>query len=476
MPWPTNPVIFEINTWVWLAEIGCRLDNVPDEVWTAVVPPEADAVWLMGVWERSAVGARIARERLAGEVPSDDVIGSAYCIRDYVVDDRLGGDAGLAVARDALRRRGVKLILDYVPNHIAPDHPWVKGRPDVLVAGHGNASTDMQVGDRWFTLGRDPYFPPWRDVLQLNAFSPSLRAAAAELMNKIAGQCDGVRCDMAMLFLNDVFSDSWGRKAGPPLPDPYWPTLIRSVKRDHPDFRFMAEAYWDLEWTLLQQGFDACYDKRLYDRLAALDASGVRDHVSADIGYQQRLVRFIENHDEPRSTLTWTAEQQRACAIAVATLPGWLLLYEGQLDGRRVRPPVELGVRPVEPPDPSTGAFYRQLLPAAVAMRAGQWQRCTTGGWSDNTTHERLLSWIWLLPRGEGPPEAWLVVVNLSRTATQARVAVNWPAAAGQSVVATDAITDQTFKRDGDELIDPGLYVELAPWQAHVLHVTAGRR
>src|SRR4051812_20568880 len=209
----------------------------------------------MGVWQRSPVGARIARQRLAGEVPSEDVIGSAYCIRDYRVDDHLGGDAGLAAARDALGRRGVKLILDYVPNHVAPDHPWVKARPDAFVAGDGDPATDLEVGGRWFKLGRDPYFPPWRDVLQLNAFSPALREAAAETLAKIAGQCDGVRCDMAMLFLDDVFGDSWGRKAGPPLAESYWPALIGAVKRSHPDFRFIAEAYWDLEWTLLQQGF-----------------------------------------------------------------------------------------------------------------------------------------------------------------------------------------------------------------------------
>ena len=472
-------MIFEINTWVWLAELGARLDTLTDEQWDATLPPAIDAVWLMGVWARSPIGARIARDRLAGEVPADDVVGSAYCVRDYHVDERLGGDTGLAAARAALDRRGLRLILDYVPNHVAPDHPWVTERPEAFLPGlpssPGNGSNgDMQIGDRWFALGRDPYFPPWRDVLQLHAFSPALREAATAALAAIAGQCDGVRCDMAMLFLDDVFSSTWGDRAGWPLPQPYWPSVIGPVKEEHPEFRFIAEAYWDLEWALLEQGFDACYDKRLYDRLAGLDPRGVRAHLGADLAYQQRMVRFIENHDEPRAALTWTPEQGRACAIATATLPGWFMLYEGQLDGRRVRPPVELGRRPAEPPDAAVREFYLRLLPAAAAMRTGQWQQCPTSGWPDNATHERLLAWAWLDGDGAGnAQEAWLVVVNLAGTPSQGRVSVAWPAAPRHTIAAADEVTGQTFERDGNELLDPGLYVDLVPWQCHVLRLTS---
>ena len=98
----------------------------------------------MGVWERSPAGLAIARNdpgleagnRAAlPDLRDADVIGSPYCVRDYVVDARFGGRDALAAARAALAELGLKLILDYVPNHVAPDHPWADARPELLRAG-----------------------------------------------------------------------------------------------------------------------------------------------------------------------------------------------------------------------------------------------------------------------------------------------------------------------------------------------------
>jgi hypothetical protein len=102
--------------------------------------------------------------------------------------------------------------------------------------------------------------------VQLDAFSPTLREAVVETLGSIAAQCDGVRCDMAMLTMNDTFERTWGDRAGPRPDADCWPTVIPAVKDAHPGFVFIAEAYWDLEWALQQQGFDYCYDKRCYDR------------------------------------------------------------------------------------------------------------------------------------------------------------------------------------------------------------------
>ena len=115
--------------------------------------------------------------------------------------------------------------------------------------------------------GRDPYSAAWPDVVQLNAFSPDLRDAQVDTLRDIADQCDGVRCDMAMLMMNETFARTWGERVGAAPAGDYWPEVIAAVREGHPDFCFIAEAYWDLEWALQQQGFDYCYDKRLYDRL-----------------------------------------------------------------------------------------------------------------------------------------------------------------------------------------------------------------
>ncbi|MET0326856.1 MAG: alpha-amylase family glycosyl hydrolase, partial [Ilumatobacteraceae bacterium] len=326
---PVNPLVHEIFTWVWLGEVSARvgapvtLADVPAHEWDAITGPGIDVVWLMGVWTRSPAGATIAREHegmaaaaLAAlpDLTPEDVVGSAYCIRSYTVDDRLGGDAGLAVARRELADRGVALILDFVPNHVSPDHRFAVDHPEYFVRGTlddlaADPDSFLAVGDAVIARGRDPYFPAWPEVLQLDASSPGLRAAAAAVVGAIADRCDGVRCDMAMLMLDDIFVRTWGERAsGGPSPGGgrgYWPTVMDAVRATHPDFVFWAEAYWDLEPVLVEQGFDACYDKRLYDRLVDREpASSVRSHLGADPAYQAHTVRFVENHDEPRLAST----------------------------------------------------------------------------------------------------------------------------------------------------------------------------
>ena len=315
-----RPTVYEINTAVWLRRLGrdlgrpLGLDEVPGCEWDVLAALPVDAVWLMGVWRRSPAGRAVAVAEpglLAGyraalpDVREDDVLGSPYCVSGYVVDERFGGPDGLARAREQLADRGVGLILDFVPNHIALDHPWVTDRPQYLLNGceeelalHPDAF--VRIGGRVFAKARDPYFAPWQDVLQLNAFSPALRDAAGETLIAIGDQCDGLRCDMAMLMTNEVFARTWGDRAGPSPEADYWPTVIGRCKQAHPDLMFIAEVYWDMEWTLQQQGFELCYDKRLYDRLVHDSPASVRGHLHADAGYQEHLIRFIENHDEPR--------------------------------------------------------------------------------------------------------------------------------------------------------------------------------
>jgi hypothetical protein len=479
-----HPFIYEINTWVWLDELGRRhgaplaLADVPPAEWEAIARLGFDAVWLMGVWERSPAGIEIAlrnaglRDDFARALPDwtpDDVVGSPYCIADYTVARHLGGPAGLAAARAALAGHGLRLLLDYVPNHVAPDHPWTSAHPEYFVQGDSedlalDPSAFIRVGDRVLANGRDPFFPAWPDVVQLNAFSPELRRAATATVAGIADQCDGVRCDMAMLMMNDVFARTWGDRVGPAPQEEYWPQLIDAVKARHGDFVFLAEAYWDLEYALQQQGFDYCYDKRLYDRLVGEDAEAVRGHLSGDIGYQRRLLRFIENHDEPRAAATFAPERARAAAVATLSQTGARLVHEGQLDGRHVRVPVFLARRPAEPPDDDLRAFYDRVLGglADPVLRDGDWQLADRAGWDGNDTWRDLVAWGWR----DGDPRK-LVVVNLGDTRAAGHVSLPWDDLRGRAWRLADASSGAVFDRSGDDLRD-GLYVELDPWGWHL--------
>ena len=273
--WPRSPLIYEINTWVWLQELASRagravtLASVPAEAWDALAALGIDAVWFMGVWRRSQAGIAIANDtpslvddfrRALPDYQPHDNVGSPYCVRDYDVDPALGGTAGLAAARQALADRGIRLLLDFVPNHVALDHPWVASRPDYFVRGtardlHDDPASFFRAGTDVLAHGRDPNFPAWPDVLQLNAFSPALREAAIDTLDRIGGLCDGVRCDMAMLLITEIFARTWGVRAGAPPATEFWDQVIHAVRQRRPALMFIAEAYWDREWDLQQQGF-----------------------------------------------------------------------------------------------------------------------------------------------------------------------------------------------------------------------------
>ncbi len=398
MPDASYPALIELNTRVLLNEIGPRatLDDVPDALPDRLADQGFDWAWLLGVWQTGPAGRQVSRETpewrraYAQALPGftdDDVCGSPFAVCAYTVHNDFGGDAALARLRERLRRRGLRLLLDLAPNHTALDHPWVQSHPEYYI--HGSEDDLAREPRNYLRLptgrgpvvlahGRDPYFPGWPDTLQLNYRHPGLRQAMIGELLSIADRCDGVRCDMAMLLLPEVIARTWGGRSQPadgaaPAEAPFWPEAVAAVQARHPDFLFLAEVYWDLEWELQQQGFDYTYDKRLYDRLRAGDAAGVRAHLSAGLDFQRRCARFLENHDEPRAAASFPPGMHQAAALVTYLTPALRFLHDGQLEGRRVHTSVHLARRVAEPPDAVLSAFYGKL---ARLPRSGR--RCAT--------------------------------------------------------------------------------------------------
>jgi hypothetical protein len=486
--WSVNPAVYEVNTAVWLREVAGRLggdvtlSSVPAPEWDLVVPDGISVVWLMGVWERSPSGRAIAlsnadlRADWSAALPDwadTDVVGSPYCITDYAPAAAFGGWAGLDAARAELRARGALLMVDWVPNHVGPDSPWLRSAPEAFVRGTDeevarSPEAFVEVDGRVFANGKDPYFAAWPDVVQVNAFAPSLRSMAAGALSRIAEHADAVRCDMAMLMLDDVVTATWGDRVGSPLAVPYWTEMITAARGMNPAFRFVAEAYWDREWDLQLLGFDYCYDKRLYDRLAQGDVPPVRGHLDADPAYQGRLLRFLENHDEPRAAATFASPGRvKAAAVTIATLPGLTLWHDGQADGRQIFVPVFLGRRADEPRDAALAAWHRDLWAAAGRVRDGAWTRREVTGWPDNASAEAIVAWTWTAADALS-----LVVVNLSGQPADGVVHVDHTSAAGSRWVLDDVLGGASYLRSGDDLADGGLYVALVAWGAHVFIAT----
>lgn len=486
MQWCSRPIIYEIHTRAWLADLTARyhepitLGTVPAQEWDALAALHIDAVWFMGVWERSPKGIEVSnrnpaldaefRRALPDYTPADNV-GSAYCVRSYRADRAIGGKDGLARARQELAQRSIRLILDFVPNHTAADAPLVLEHPEYFIRGTAEdlaraPNEFVESNGQVFANGRDPFFPPWQDVVQVNAFSPEFRAASIEIVKAISAQCDGMRCDMAMLMLNDIFAKTWGERAGARPETEYWREVIPAVKAEFPDVLFIAEAYWGLELDLMQKGFDYCYDKLLYDRLVHDNASSVRGHLDAEIEYQDKLVRFIENHDEARAAATFASLPERAAAVIVLTVPGAKLLYEGQFEGRKIKTPVFFARRAPETKNYVLDSFYRTLLKEidAPLFHDGAWTMCECTGWSDNASYQNILAWTWR----QGDARA-LVVVNYSEHRAQAMVHMTWSDLRERVWRLSDSLNGDVFIRDGNQMADTGLFVDLDAWRFHFL-------
>ena len=269
------------------------------------------------------------------------------------------------------------------------------------------------IGGREFLAhGRDPNYPGWPDTLQLDYANPQLQKSQIDELITIAGKCDGVRCDMAMLVLPEVFQRTWGV-----TPEPFWPKATVAVRSAHPAFTFMAEVYWDLEWALQQQGFDYCYDKRLYDRLQSSDVRSIREHLRAGLDYQDKLAQFLENHDEPRAASTFQWPKHRAAAAITFLSPGLRFFHQGQLEGARVRVPVHLCRGPSEPTNQEVAAFYDKLLPILKdidAFRNGDWSQIDPlPAWPGNWSSEGFVSYAWA-GKDEG---RYVAVINYAQIA-----------------------------------------------------------
>ena len=446
------PSLFQINTRVWLRRLAnergkrMTLADVDDAIVDRFAQRGFDWIYLLSVWQTGRAGRVVSRNNaewraefnaVLPDLVDEDICGSGFAITAYTVSDELGGEAALAAFRERLARRGIRLMLDFVPNHTALDHPWVKVHPDYYVQGseellaaapRNYIRMETDTGPRILAHGRDPNYPGWPDTLQLNYGNPDLQKVRCEELLAISEKCDGVRCDMAMLLLPDVFERTWAM-----TPEPFWPKAMATVRQAHPTFTFMAEVYWDLEWTLQQQGFDYCYDKRLYDRLQSGNVRSIREHLKAGLDYQDKLARFLENHDEPRAASVFPWPRHRAAAVITFLSPGLRFFHQGQFEGARVRIPVHLCRGPEEPINHEISEFYNRLLAIlkdTEDFRDGDWSLIEPSpAWTGNESSDGFVAFAWTgndkpvlchrrkLPRTSGPMLSCPAVPGVGRTA-----------------------------------------------------------
>ena len=488
------PLLLQLNTRVWLTarseQLGrpATLDDISNEDLREIAEAGFDWVWLLSVWQTGPESRRISktnpewlREFLETlpDLCDADIAGSGFAISSYTVHCDLGGDVALVRLRNRMQEYGIKLMLDFVPNHMGLDHPWLVEHPEYFVQGSqaDRASSpenffELQHGEtrRIFAHGRDPYFAGWPDTTQLDYSNPNLQAAMRQELINISKQCDGVRCDMAMLILPEVFLNTWNRQA-----EPFWPAAIDTVRENHPSFVFMAEVYWDREWELQQQGFDYTYDKRLYDRLAHGEPNDIRTHFRAGLEFQNHLVRFLENHDEPRAATVFSFDKHQSAAAMAYLSPGMRLMHQGQLEGRRIKISPHLVRGPDEPNSEATRDFYTRLLGILRqnVVRTGDWSLLDCSqAWDGNPTHESVIAFAWTHP-DEAP---LIVVTNWSHHVTQCHIPLSTldsrvPGLGTGLWDLHDQFDGREYEWHGEDLVAKGLFVDLVPWQTSVFRI-----
>ena len=487
------PRLLEINARIWLRRfgLGFSLSSIPDEQINEWVDKGIDLIWLMGVWDNNKEVINeycfepeliTAYNNTLKDWKNNDIIGSPYSIDKYELNPIIGTREELLVFKKKLNDAGIKLILDFVSNHFSAKSSLIWTSKEIFLSADeyifkNDPYTFYQspANDKeYLAHGRDPLFPPWKDTVQINFYSKEAREFLINILLNLTELCDGVRCDMAMLPLNNIFFNTWIgvlKKYGFEKPEKeFWEEAISAVKNKTQDFIFIAETYWDLEWQLQNLGFDFTYDKKLTDRLVAGDIRGVKDHLNAEKVYQDKSVRFLENHDEDRAIVKFGRERSMAAAVIISTIPGIAFYFDGQCEGKKVKLPIQLGREPEEKQDEKIKEFYHNLLQITKAdiFRNGGWKILETLPVADNDfSYDNLLAWEWRLNN-----ELLLVVINYSNSTARCRLKFEISSTT-DDVFLADILNSTNYRRSIKEISEKGLFVELKAFNSHIFSFKA---
>jgi hypothetical protein len=489
------PLVLELNTRCWLRRLSdeshgvVTLANVPEATFKEWVASGFTHLWLMGVWTTGALSRGVPLDCgemrrkfdvLCPDWSEADVPGSPYAIAAYRVPNALGGEDGLARFKKRLNKAGINLMLDFVPNHMGLDHPWVSEKPDLFVGSSepfdGAFCSQSSGGRRWIAHGKDPYFPPWRDVVQLDYRRRITRIAMLDVLKGIADKCDGVRCDMAMLQLNDIFAKTWGDigvATDPILKEEFWSESIASVKKSRPQFMFLAESYWDTGARLQELGFDFTYHKTFLDKFVHAEHRVLPKYLSSvEPAELQHSAHFLENHDEPRINSSLETRMHKLAATLLLALPGMRMIYERQVEGAQLHIPVQFGRWPDEPLDSDTKGFYTRLLNTLMAspVGKGEWQILPLTGWPDNRSFEQMIVIQWCDASGKFT----LVVCNMDAVPAQCLVRPDFGSGAGKPKVweMKDLVGHENYIRDQSQMEKQGLYLSVEAYACHIFDFT----
>jgi Alpha amylase, catalytic domain len=323
--------LYQINLRHFLVENNYNsFEDVPNSFWKNLKSLGFSWIWLLGVWQIAPLSIQNSKKHFAN-FHEDKVIGSCFAIEDYIIDPILGKESEFLELKKKLNSFGLSVMLDFIPNHFGLSESLLTNHVEMFINTEKSPNS-FEFNGLNFALGRDPNFEPWSDTLQLDYSKTETQNFMLQKLLYVSSLCDGVRCDMAMLILPDIFGKNWSKKHV----NNFWLNAINEVKKLNPEFVFLAEVYWSLESRLLEQGFDFVYHKNWLDFVVQ-----ERWNNLSQINDNSNLI-FLENHDEERIASHIDSSKLLLINIFLSIQNGFQLWQDAQTSGRKKRLPIQV--------------------------------------------------------------------------------------------------------------------------------------
>ncbi|TCK75519.1 alpha-amylase family glycosyl hydrolase [Acidipila rosea] len=395
--WMPNTVMIAKSTYVWLAQLSRQygrsittLNDIPDEELDTLASRGMNALWLIGVWERSHASKTI--KRLCG---NQDAVASAYSLYDYSIAADIGGDEAYRNLRERASIRNIRLASDMVPNHMGIDSSWVINHPDwflsrrdcpypayqfngpdlssdgrveIKIEDHYYEQSDAAVvfrrRDKWTddTLyiyhGNDGTSFPWNDTAQLNYLSATVREQVIQTILHVARMFPIIRFDAAMTLAKRHIQRLWFPAPGSggaipsraehsmttaefdaAIPQEFWREVVDRVAHEVPGTLLLAEAFWLMEGYFVRtlgmhRVYNSAFMNMMRDEENAKYRSVLKNTLEFDPGIMKRYVNFMSNPDERTAIDQFgTGDKFFGVSTMMATLPGLPMFGHGQVEG-----------------------------------------------------------------------------------------------------------------------------------------------
>ena len=473
-----HPFLYQISTRPWLYELSkkygrniTKLSEIPTEEFDVLQQNGVDIVWMMGIWKLGEYGLEFDRNNTYDNVMPDwtieDVIGSPFAITEYTCNPELGTDDDILNLRIELNLRGMKLMLDFVPNHSAHDCPLSYSDIYMYVQAPGGMYDSDRYNSRGIAYGSDVGHRPWKDVIQWNYFVRQTVEHMTKNFVNVLKLADAVRCDVAYLVLNDVFEEAWKSEIiayNLTKPDEeFWSVAIKAGREVNKNAIILAESYYDeYNKKLIDLGFDYVYDKPLLDNLL-LTTNDVKEFLkNKNSESWDKACHFVENHDEQRIVFKTGGNIKKAMAAGTigATVGGMIFMNHGQWEGKKNKLDVHLRRATYETDNLEVKNYYKKLNQVLLepAFRSSNFY------YIDNITGDKKDDFISYI-KEEGDNH-YLVVVNYSDKQGCANVPI-YNVKGYRYCLLHEALNDQEYVKTIAE-VKNGMQICLDAWESQI--------